>query len=245
MIHTVDLKPDQLKTVHTEARARDDSYDDSPVKTTKALNMDKGETHVRGLKGEIAFAEFYGLQPDLQIRPEGDGGVDFEVEWLGSDVTVDVKTTTYQENPGLLVRENAANRADRYVLAIVDGTEVRLVGFASCDTILDAPVTEHTGHMRNHMIRADDLRALPDAPLISPQSPDQSDSAAQKIPRSPPSTFALSTRDTSDEYAKARIENTTDPAYLKAIQEKEVARDDPRQKRIAWINQQRKKIDDL
>jgi hypothetical protein len=206
--------------------------------------MDKGETHVRGLKGEIAFADFYGLKPDLQIRPEGDGGVDFEVEWLGDDVTVDVKTTTYTGNPGLLVRENAANRADRYVLAIVDGTEVRLVGFASCDTMLDAPVTEHTGHMRNHMVRADDLRALPDAPLISTRTPDQTDTTGRQTPRSPPSTFALSTRDTSDEYARARIENTTDPAYLTAILDKEVARDEPRQKRIGWINQQRKQIDD-
>jgi hypothetical protein len=74
---------------------------------------------------------------------------------------------------------------------------------------------------------------------------DRSRRSNGKAPKTPPAVFALSTRDTSDKYAKARIENTTDPAYLKAIQEKEVARDDPRQKRIAWINQQRKEIDDL
>jgi hypothetical protein len=61
--------------------------------------------------------------------------------------------------------------------------------------------------------------------------------------RSPPATFAVRTRDTSDEYAEARIKNTDSMEYLMQILAKEADRDEPRQQRIAWCNQRRKEIE--
>jgi len=55
--------------------------------------------------------------------------------------------------------------------------------------------------------------------------------------RPPAGIFARETRDTSDEYAEARIKNTDDPEYLRQIIAKEAERDDPRTQRIAWCNQ--------
>ena len=55
--------------------------------------------------------------------------------------------------------------------------------------------------------------------------------------RPPPGIFARETRDTSDEYAKHRIQNTDDPEYLQAMIEVEADRDAPRRDRIAAMNQ--------
>jgi len=44
---------------------------------------------IKGLTGEVGFALEYGLAPDLEDRPSGDGGVDFQV----GDLKIDVKTS--------------------------------------------------------------------------------------------------------------------------------------------------------
>lgn len=63
--------------------------------------------------------------------------------------------------------------------------------------------------------------------------------------RKPPApTYAIETRDTSDEYAKHRIMNCESEDYLTAIIEKEAARTDPRQQRIAWANQRLAEVRD-
>ena len=56
--------------------------------------------------------------------------------------------------------------------------------------------------------------------------------------RPPAGIFARETADTSDEYAEARIKNTDDAEYLKAMIEVEADRDEPRRQRIGWMNQQ-------
>jgi hypothetical protein len=70
-----------------------------------------------GIAGEIAFAERYGLKPDLEIRPLGDGHVDFEIESNGKKIlTIDVKTARKPYN--LLIKKLEMERAaDIFVLA--------------------------------------------------------------------------------------------------------------------------------
>ena len=55
--------------------------------------------------------------------------------------------------------------------------------------------------------------------------------------RPPAGIFARETADTSDEYAEARIKNTDDAEYLRAMIEVEADRDEPRRQRIGWMNQ--------
>ncbi len=232
--HTVTLLPDDLRVIHDEAARRDARHADS-----RNWSIDRKETHIRGLKGEIGFANQYDLDPDLSARPDGDGGVDFRVNWITDDATVDVKTTTFTD-PVLLVREASKLRADHYVLVqLAHGIDVHLIGWADRETVANAPVTDMTGHTTNYILKPDELRALPDSALITAQ--DKSDTPMPH--RKPPADiFALRTRDTSDEYAEARIMNTKRAEYLDAILDKEVARDTPRQQRIAWINQRRRQL---
>lgn len=56
--------------------------------------------------------------------------------------------------------------------------------------------------------------------------------------RPPAGIFARQTRDTSNEYFRHRVRNTTDPEYLRAMARVEAERDKPRQERIALINDQ-------
>ena len=62
--------------------------------------------------------------------------------------------------------------------------------------------------------------------------------------RPPAAQFGRETRDTSDAYATHRIQNTDDPDYLAAMLTAETARDDPRQERIAQINQRLAEVRD-
>lgn len=60
--------------------------------------------------------------------------------------------------------------------------------------------------------------------------------------RPPAGTYAIETRDTSDEYAEARIKNCDDPEYLVAIIEAEREREDVRGHRIGWCNERLQEV---
>ena len=73
----------------------------------------------------MAGALHYGLSPDLEDRPAGDGGVDFQI----GDMTIDVKTTN-NIDLGLLLKvvnsEEEVRRQDTYLV---------LAHYRSADTI--------------------------------------------------------------------------------------------------------------
>jgi hypothetical protein len=81
---------------------------------------------MKGLAGEVAFAEEFDLTPDLRCRARTDMGIDFETP-AG---TVDVKTSGRRE---LMVPANKGNWADIYVLALWDARSgrARLEGWTS------------------------------------------------------------------------------------------------------------------
>lgn len=163
---TVHLEPDDLQAAYVEGRRRDNSRSWS-----RNYAIDAETTHIRGLKGEIAFARCYGLSPDLSERPAGDGGVDVSCWWFVFPVSVDVKTTQYVADPWLRVRADCSSHADVYVLAAVadDGVAVDLVGWATRHDVTDTPPTRtETGHHTNHILKAQDLRALPDPMWVAP-----------------------------------------------------------------------------
>lgn len=161
---TVALEPEHLRHIYAEGRRRDEAREWS-----RNYAIDREQTHVRGLKGELAVAEYYGLAPDLSERPAGDAGIDFEAWWYLYPVSIDVKTTQYRSDPWLRVRADGHHAADVYVLTAVgdDGTEVDLVGWASdADVQAVEPTTERTGHHENHVLDAGALRPLPDPTFV-------------------------------------------------------------------------------
>jgi hypothetical protein len=155
---TITLRPDDLAAVYEHGRERDAARDHS-----RNYNIEREQTHIRGLKGELAAARYYGLDPDLQCRPRGDDGTDFVAEYDGERATIDVKTTAYTRDPWLRVRADGHHTADYYLLAAVDGPAVTLAGWASASTVAATPISAETGHHDNHILRGDDL-ATPPAP---------------------------------------------------------------------------------
>jgi hypothetical protein len=255
--YTVTLEPDELKQVYQEGRDRNNRHH-----TDGSYEGHDGEdAHIKGLKGEVAFAKRYGLEPDLSSQIDGDGGVDFEIScWLGDSLTVDVKATEHYENPWLLVPVDKDDWSDMYVCAAVDGADIKLVGWQSCEEVRSFPASDATGKQTNHILKPADLRQLPAKQMVEPvgvdtdtetaSQPDQQEQEQEQsqetetdnLPRSPPAEFAQRTHDNPPEYAKPRIKNTTEMAYLDAIREKEMSRDNPRKQRIEWINQQQQEI---
>jgi len=159
---TVALEPDHLRHIYAEGRRRDEAREWS-----RNYNIDREQTHIRGLKGELAVADYYGLEPDLSDRPTGDAGIDFEAWWCHLyPVAIDVKTTQYRTDPWLRVRADGHDAADIYVLTAVDGTEVDLVGWASRGDVEAVEPSRETGHHENHVLDAGALRPLPEPEFV-------------------------------------------------------------------------------
>lgn len=73
-----------------EARRRCDHKTRRGVPSNKVDGeADELEVHVRGVYGEIAFANLFDLNLDSKARISGDGGIDFQ---FTSGLTIDVKT---------------------------------------------------------------------------------------------------------------------------------------------------------
>lgn len=160
---TVTLSPDQLKTVYAHGRERDNLHAEANS------FIDREKTHIRGLKGEIAVAEYYGLETDLELRPTGDNGIDFTCWWLLCPVEVDVKTTEYVSNPWLKVKADGHKTADVYILCVDDGADIELVGWAWLRDVEATDPTQETGHHTNHVLKPSDLRTMPKPQQVDPR----------------------------------------------------------------------------
>ena len=52
---------------------------------------DENKEDIIGISGEIAFGKRYNLKPDLEIKPNGDGHIDFKIRINGDKIiTIDI-----------------------------------------------------------------------------------------------------------------------------------------------------------
>jgi len=116
------------------------------------------DTHWRGAKAEIAFAQLYNLAPDLTYMPRR-GGVDFHTN---AGTTVDVKSTDRPEG-NLIARNDAPGEAAVYVLALVDGSDVTLKGYAMAEELFDRSNmrTLYAGGPLTYFVARDQLHPMP------------------------------------------------------------------------------------
>ena len=70
---------------------------------TPRLYDDPNTEDIMGVAGELAFAKLYGLEVDREVRPEGDGHVDFWLKMNDRMVSVDVKVARKPVN--LLIKK--------------------------------------------------------------------------------------------------------------------------------------------
>lgn len=114
---------------------------------------------VVGVAGELAFAQFSGLAPDLSTRPAGDSGVDFSFTVNGRLLTVDVKTA--RKPTFLFVKEADIERAAAVlVLARLEGDTVEFFGWEQRSTMAQAPVKDFGYGIRNHHLHHSKLRPM-------------------------------------------------------------------------------------
>lgn len=151
------LSKRQIRQAKENAKQRD-----SARSWSRNFNIDRIETHLKGLKAELAFANYYSLTPDLIFKKGGDDGVDFYVTYKGLKIGVDIKATQYAEDPWLKVRhDNIKETVNAYILAVVDGTQVELVGIAPQNKVTRTTPTTRTGHYKNYILSEEELDPLP------------------------------------------------------------------------------------
>lgn len=91
---------------------------------------DPNTEDIIGVAGEQCFAKRYGLEIDDKIRPEGDGHVDFEIEWDNKRITFDIKTANKAYN--LLVKSwEIEVAADVLILAEYNDGNVIFLGWTT------------------------------------------------------------------------------------------------------------------
>jgi hypothetical protein len=127
-------------------------------------NLGSLDSHQRGILGELAVAKFYGISVDSEIYEFGDGGRDFQL--FDDDVDVKTTATTKMRLPELLVRSDKEVRADLFVRAhIINGNRtevrVRLVGYATSDTVTNRKPRRHPGQTKNYVVEPNELMLLP------------------------------------------------------------------------------------
>ena len=92
--------------------------------------IDKDKASPQGFMAEYAFSKQFNLHMDIIGNLEKDS-----FDFISKDgATIDIKSTNYLD--GNLVFKNMKH--DIYVLAIVDGNTVDLVGYATNEMILEA-----------------------------------------------------------------------------------------------------------
>mgnify|MGYP003650116573 FL=1 len=109
-----------------------------------------------GLSGEVAFAEFSGLEVDWEERPSGDKGIDFITP---NGTTIDIKTARKAYN---LIHEENKPFADIYVLAqyMDDTEESTLIGWEYGSILEKSPRKDFGYGIVNHYISKNKLNPM-------------------------------------------------------------------------------------
>lgn len=122
------------------------------VPDKKMGNQPGCEIDILGCKAEFAFAKAFNVCPDLSTSPRS-GGEDFTYKGF----TVDVKATHYPNGRLLIHKKKSLNDSQLYVLAIVTGDEVNLVGYMPAAEALQPKYLRDLGHGEGYAIEQHEL----------------------------------------------------------------------------------------
>jgi hypothetical protein len=151
----IELTDEELADVCEVARARNESYQDGRTTDTNYSDGDGQEIHEQGIMAEKAMAMLYDeASVDRSISAMGDDGIDCQLEIDGELVSVDVKSSSY-ENAWMLAKTGFDHEnADAFVSAYVDEDAgmVELVGFAWNEELIDEDnLEESPSQYQDHM----------------------------------------------------------------------------------------------
>jgi len=126
---------------------------------TRRFFEDENTEDIIGVTAEIAFGKWSGLEPDLEVRPNGDGCKDFLIKVNGRKISIDIKAARKAFNL-LLKQKDGLRSADILVLAKVDGDLVSFLGWEHKSMMLVSPVKDFGYGILNHYRSKDDLRPM-------------------------------------------------------------------------------------
>ena len=120
---------------------------------------DPAEENIIGVECEEFFGLAFGLPLDREIRPEGDGGVDYIVHFKGEPTTIDIKGSKKPYHLPLKV-EDAHHCADWLVLIeYINKQHKRIIGWCTREEILSSRIG-YIGPVHCYLRPADQLRSL-------------------------------------------------------------------------------------
>ena len=130
--------------------------------STPRYYKDKNKEDIIGVAGEVAFGKRYNLKPDLEIRPNGDGHIDFEIEINGTkNITIDVKTA--QKAYNLLIKKWEINKCSNIlVLAKYHENEsVEFLGWSTRKIMRQQPIKIFSSlGIENYYLPKEKLRSM-------------------------------------------------------------------------------------
>jgi hypothetical protein len=119
----ITLQPDEITVCQMIGRMRSLIARSFGVKDAKVGDQDGAESDVIGMIAEYAFAKQFNVFPDLGLSPRS-GSADGIIKGK----RYDIKATTYKTGRLLCtVKDNPD--VDVYILAIVSGNEIDIVGW--------------------------------------------------------------------------------------------------------------------
>ena len=110
-----------------------------------------------GMIGEYAFGKHYNLFMDITLHPRKGGG-----DFVRNGKIIDVKATKRPDGNLITpLAKQGTTDVDVYVLAIVQGNVVDLIGYATRDDFLQDENIRPLGHSKGYFLDRSALRKLP------------------------------------------------------------------------------------
>ena len=107
-----------------------------------------------GILAEMAFGKQFNLYPDLSVYPRK-GGADLITH---KGMKIDVKATRYKSGRLLIHIDKPVEEVDIYVLGIVDGDDVDLVGYIKSAEAIQPQNLNDLGHGSGYVIEQSNLK---------------------------------------------------------------------------------------
>ena len=141
----------QVLAVMRNTTARQNGVTDKQMGKQDPIEIDRD-----GILAEMAFGKAYNLYPDLTVYPRK-GGADL-ISKTGK--RIDVKATRYKTGRLVIHIDKPVDEVDVYVLAIVDGDDVNIVGYIESVKAIRQENVSDLGHGKGYVIEQDQLIKL-------------------------------------------------------------------------------------
>ena len=129
---------------------------------TKRYYKDENKEDIIGISGEIAFGKKYNLKPDLEIKPNGDGHIDFKIKINDEKIiTIDIKTA--QKAYNLLVKKWEIDKcSDILVLAkYISETNIEFLGWSTRKIMKKQPIKIFSSlGIENYFLHKNELKQM-------------------------------------------------------------------------------------